>query len=151
MKKCSITCLFVTVLFLFVTFFSMSLTPVHTDDCQHSVCEYCEEIVAVEKAVNVTLEEHSECMEIACETCIFIEKQIERLGELKTTEHSCHEVICDTCIRLAFGKCLQLFICVWLIFALGYFTTQTIHRSIKEKTPIERAFTLLTLKVRLND
>lgn len=151
MKKRTITCLFVTVLLLFATFFSVSLTPVHTDDCQHTVCEYCQEIVAVENAVNATLEEHSECVETDCETCIFIENQIEQLEKLKTTEHSCHEVICDSCARMALGKSLRLFACIWVIFAFGYVTTQATYRILKEKTPIGRTFTLLDLRVRLND
>ena len=75
MKKCSITYLLVIALLLFATFFSMSLTPVHMDDCQHTVCEHCQEIVAVENEVNAMLEGHGECRETACETCVFIEKQ----------------------------------------------------------------------------
>jgi len=152
MKKCSITYLLVIALLLFATFFSMSLTPVHMDDCQHTVCEHCQEIVAVENEVNAMLEGHGECRETACETCVFIEKQIEQLEELKVTEHSCHEAICDTCARIILRMRLQLFACALVaIFALVCATKPTTSLIIKEKTPRDRAFTLFALKVRLND
>jgi hypothetical protein len=138
-------------LLLFATFFFMSLTPIHTDDCQHAVCEYCQEIVEVENVVNAALEEHSECLETVCETCVFIEKQIEQLGKLKATEHSCQEVICDVCARITLGMRLQLFVCVLTIFALVYATTRATSFIIKEKTLKDRAFTLFALRVRLND
>lgn len=152
MKKYHKICLFVMVLLLFATFFSMSLTPMHMNDCQHTVCcEYCKEIVELENAVNATMEEHSECIETDCETCIFIENQIEQLGKLKETEHSCQEVICDACARITLGMRLQLFVCVLAIFALVYATTQA-TLIVKEKALRDRPFTtLFALRVRLND
>ena len=151
MKKYHRTCLFIMLLLLFATFFFMSLTPMHTDDCQHAVCEYCQEIVEEENVVNAALEEHSECIETDCETCVFIEKQIEQLGKLKATEHSCQEVICDACARITLGMRLQLFVCVLAIFALVYATTQA-TLIIKEKVLRDRSFTtLFALRVRLNN
>ena len=151
MKRRHSMYLLITVLLLIVTVFALFANTQHADICEHSTCDYCEEIVTTENAVNAALETHSECVEINCTTCVFIEKQIERLEKSKTAEHSCHAVVCDACARITLGKCLRTVFCTLAVFAVAYGLLRTVRLILKEKTPIERAFTLLTLKVRLNN
>jgi hypothetical protein len=104
-----------------------------------------------ENAVNAALEEHGECVEINCLTCIVLGQQIERLKEKHNTEHTCHAVACDVCARMEIEEGLRSVVCLLSVFVLAYAAWRVIRFVLEEKTLFIRAFSLLGLKIRLNN
>ena len=146
MKRRSFVYSFLTVLLLIITAFSACITFIHKEDCNHSVCQHCEEI-----AVYEALEEHEDCMEISCETCVVLAKQIEHIEEQQLAEHSCHKVICETCAREALNRRLRVIFYTLIAFSILYAFLCATHWIVLEETLFEKAFTLSRLKVRLNN
>ena len=153
MKRRPFMYIFVTILLLFVTVFSAFTAFIgHNDTCEHeTVCEYCEEIAVAENAIHTAMEAHEDCTQINCETCVVLTQQIERIEEKKAAEHSCHEIICETCLRGAVNQRLKTAFYALIALAFVYALLRAIVYITAEKALFERAFTLLRLKVRLNN
>ena len=151
MKRRPLMYILVAILLLFATVFSVWLAPGHKEDCEHAtVCEYCEEIEFTKNAINMALEEHGDCKEDNCNTCVFLVAQKERI-EKKAAEHTCHAVVCNVCARMALGERLRFAICLFAVLALVCVAWRVISLISKEKTLFIEAFTLSSLKVRLNN
>lgn len=140
-----------TVTLLIATVFSAFFAFAHKESCQHETCRHCEEIQEMENIVYSALNEHSDCDEPNCETCVLIAEQIENLKAQKNTEHSCHDFLCDTCVRESFNRHLKTAVYLFVLFVLLPTLLLGARWITKEKALYKRAFTLLELKIRLND
>ena len=151
MKRRSFIHIIVTVLLLFATLFSVAFTfTSHKDACEHTTCEACVEVVIAQENIAELLQTHNLCEETACETCILLQEQLVILQE-QATHHACHEQACDFCLRASIGKSLRTLVAFLAVFAISCVTYCTAKLIFHEQKYATSAYSLLSLKVRLNN
>ena len=152
MKRRQPVYFFITILLLLTTVFSVlfAIAP-HEHACEHTTCESCVELETAEKALFAAMEEHMDCTDKNCDACVFIEIQREVVQEKRAVEHSCHALACDSCIRTAIGKSMKAVVCMLATFMFACAAYRAVRYILNEKNAINKAFTLLAWKVRLND
>ena len=151
MKRRSFVYAIVTVLLLMVTLFSVAATfTSHQETCEHTTCETCVETVMAQENIVELLQTQSLCEETACETCVLLQEQLVVLQE-QETHHACHEQACDFCLRASIGKSLRTIVVLLSSFALLYAVCSVIKIITHEQKYTISTFSLLSLKVRLNN
>lgn len=150
-KRSFVFTLAIGLLVLFTLFSSIFTILPHQETCEHATCECCVELETMQHNLSALLQEHETCEEKACNTCVFIKEQLIILQEKQETGHVCHEKACDFCVREAIGRRLRMTACALAVFAVVYAIFYTAHYVVSDGKWKIQAFSLFSLKVRLNN